>query len=353
MSYSDFDVDKARELREKAKDSFIRQFRWDFGVTLLVSVPVFALLCYTSTRWAAAWEPESRMSLAVLYLLSLLLLMLIWAIHGVTARLLFISKEIKQLRLDFLSSRESPLEQATGGAESFFTWMTLAIRPRTLALLLVGFLVLVPTATWLLYGVKQHAALQAAQRENRTYENRIYETWRGHTFGGQEEVEIHFTPEGAVRTLSRITITKSPDLLAPVPIRIPQPGATLESVTISGRKTPVVAVPGMKDTYSVMPGMPEAALKGATMEVVWSIPMAAMGFGEDSGCKFRLLGIIPVNSYTAKAVIDEGAPYLFDSQVTTDKSYTMFTAKLEDYEAGEMGYCGIKLHYALLEGQTP
>lgn len=167
------------------------------------------------------------------------------------------------------------------------------------------------------------------------------------TFGGQEVVEVHVTPDGMFRVVSRISITKCAANIASIPLHLPQPGAILESVTIGGRGIPFEPVPEKPDTYSILPGMPEEALKNALLEVVWSPPAADIKMeGDHRQYRLPLQGIIPFTAYTANAVIDDGAPYQFEYPGKASfKNLNLFWTKRSDegYSGYSLGTCDIAI----------
>jgi len=326
MSYEDFDVDKARELREKAKESFVKQSRKSLIGTLLASLPLMALVCFAGMQWGRAPEPESRMFYSGLMLLGIVVNAGLWAVHALDARLLLVLKEAKQLRLDFLSSQEAPFARATGGAESLSTWTAEALQPRVLALVVAALCVLGGGLAFF------------ADKMTHSYPE---------AFGGQEVVEAHVTPEGTFRVCSRISITKCADNVASIPLHLPQPGATLESVTIGGRRIPFEPIPDKEDTYAVMPGMPEMALKNAVLEVVWSPQAADIRIkGDRRHFNLQLQGMVPITAYTANAVIDDGAPYQFAyPDMSSVRSLNLYWTlrQGEDYREESMGCCTIAI----------
>ncbi len=326
MTHDDFDIDKAREIRERAKGGFFKESRKSLMGTLLFSLPFSALITFAGANWAQPTEPELRVFYGLVFLLGLLMSTVVWAVYGLDARLLFLLKEIKQLRLDFLSSAEAPPESATGGAESLSVWAVGALKPKALIIVVTVFSTLAALGGVLAYELS-HKYSKA--------------------FGGQEIVEVHVTPEGMFRVCSRISITKCAANVAAIPFRIPQPGATLESVAVAGRRIPFTPVPDKKDTYTVMPGLPEEALKNAVLEVVWTPQMEDIRIRGD--CRYfslRLQGIIPFTSFTANAVIDDGAPYQFAYPDTaTVKSLNLFWSRrpYKGYYGNAMGSCEIAI----------
>ena len=290
MSYNDFDLDKARELRERTKHSFTQRLRRELLGSVLFGAPFFALSFFACMKWATTGEAEAVRFYSLLYLIGLLFIFLIASIYGLSSRLLLLLKEVKQLRLDLLSTQELAPESATGGAESFLTWTAAAIRSKLLLMLLAVLFVLL----WLFAAF----AYTAVQR----YFNMHWTEYE--SFGGQEVVDLHVLADGRVRAFSRVSITKCPSSIASIPIQIVQPGAVLESVSINGRKVPFEPAAGGEGAYTVMPGLPEDALKSALMEAVYTF-----GKAEDlRGCFFHLKGLIPINSYAANMIIDEGVP---------------------------------------------
>ncbi|MFA6243340.1 MAG: hypothetical protein WC655_20545 [Candidatus Hydrogenedentales bacterium] len=170
---------------------------------------------------------------------------------------------------------------------------------------------------------------------------------KSQVYGGQEVIDAHITTDGLMRAYSRISITKCPDCVASLPIRISQPGATLESVTFDGRKAPFAADTGRpgEGNYTVMPGLPEPALKSAKVEVVWSIPLDKLDSDGPNSYRFHLRGTIPISSYTANVFLDEGVPYTFGGKFADTPNFSMFWTKRSGgrYSDDEMGCCGIGL----------
>ncbi|MCX5769382.1 MAG: hypothetical protein NTZ09_03795 [Candidatus Hydrogenedentes bacterium] len=343
MSLNDFDMNKARELREKVKAPFIRQVRKEFLTTLLATVPFMVLAVYATSRWAQTWGTTETppMFYAMVYGFVLLFLVQLWGSYASSARLLLILKEVKQLRLDFLASQETP-EPAIGGAESAMgdaeafvpNWPVMAVRPKRIALLVATVFVLVPILASVAYmQVDNYRRIHWADYE---------------AFGGQEMLNIHLTADGRARAFSRISVTKCPSLVASIPIHIAQPDATLESITVDGRTIPFDPVPGQANTYTLMPGLPENALKNAVLEVVWSFPPKDMG-------KIQLEGLIPINSYAVNAVIDPGAPYQFSGKEAGRKTFNLFWTKRSDggYTAKKLGTCGIGIEPLESGDQSP
>lgn len=170
---------------------------------------------------------------------------------------------------------------------------------------------------------------------------------RSRAFGGQEVVDAHITPDGLLRAYSRVSITKCPDNVSYIPIRVSQPGAALESVTFDGRSVPFEpdTERAKEGAYRAMPGLPENALKSAAMEIVWSMPLEKVESSAPNSYQFYLRGAIPVSSYTANIILDEGVPYTFDGKFAEAKAYSMFWTKRtgQSYFDEEMGTCGIGL----------
>jgi len=159
---------------------------------------------------------------------------------------------------------------------------------------------------------------------------------------GQEVVEAHVTADGKIRAFSRVSITRIDVGFSHIPLTIPQPGATLESVTLGGRELPFKPVPDKSDTYAVMHSMPKKALLDSMLEVVWSIPLADMKGGAKCPM-FPLQGVIPVVAYTVNIVLDDDAPYQFGGKFAGAKSYNTFWSQPSRATACGMGYCGIGL----------
>ncbi|MBX7259692.1 MAG: hypothetical protein K1Y02_25270 [Candidatus Hydrogenedentes bacterium] len=171
--------------------------------------------------------------------------------------------------------------------------------------------------------------------------------FRSHAFGGQEVVDAHITADGLLRAYSRVSITKCPDDVSYIPIRVSQPGATLESVAFDGRKVSFAPDDehAEEGAYRVMPGLPENALKSAVMEITWSMPLDKVESGGPNSYQFHLRGAIPISSYTANVILDEGVPYAFGGKFANVPAYSMFWTKHtgRSYFDGEMGTCGIGL----------
>jgi len=327
MSYNDFDVDKARELREKAKDEVKKQSRIGLIATMLPSLLLVALIIYALAQLLSTPEPATRYFYAVIGFLAVITHLGLWATYGLDARILILLKEIKQLRLDFLAERETPLARATGGAESLSPWAAGAIRPKFFATAIVTLCVL---------GGAFGMFVATHMRHNRP-----------ETFGGQEVAEVHVTADGTFRVHSRISISKCASNVASIPLHIPQPGATLESVTVGGRSIPFAPVRDEEDTYTIMPGLPEHALRNATIEVVWSPQEEDIRV--KNGVRYfdlPLRGVIPITAYTANAVIDDGAPYQFaygELVTPSVRSTNLYWTRRSDgtYHQDPMGTCGV------------
>ena len=325
MSYDDFDVDRARELREKAKDGFAKECRKTLLATIAVSVPIMALIAFAAVNWAQPANAEARMFYALVGLLGLLLNMLLWAVLGLDVRMLFLLKEMKLLRLDTAVAGDQASARATGGAESLSVWKMAAIKP------------------WVLPAITLGALLVYAGCATLTHR---FVHYYNDSFGGEEVVEVHVAQDGSLRVVSRVNITRCAANPATVPLRIPQPGATLQSVSVDGRPIPFEAVPGQPDTYAVMPGLPENALTKATLEVVWAPPAEQIKTqGEGRQFTLRIRSMVPFTYYAANAVIDPGAPYEFSGPTAKVRSYNMFWSRrpTSDYYEGEMGTCGLEI----------
>jgi hypothetical protein len=328
MSLNDFDLDKAREIREKVKSSFAQRIRKDYLTTLLISIPFVIFMVYAGIRLAETWmaseAPETARFFVLLYLLGLVLIALLWGNYALKAWLLFFFKEIKQLRLDSLAERQLPPETATGGAESFNpTWPIKILRPRMVLFMWMIVFVLVPVVTAITYtGIMQYRRMHWAEYE---------------MFGGQEMVTLHLTADGTARAISRVSITRCPSLVSSIPIRIAQPDAKLESAAIDNREIPIEVLGNGE--YNIIPGLPENALKTALLEVVWTFPIP------DPDLRIHLQGLIPVNSYAVNAVLDEGAPYRFIDKWSDKKSLTLFWTKrpVGQYDAQGLGSCGMAI----------
>lgn len=326
MSYEDFDVDRARELRQKATGGITKEARKSLLITLMSTLPFIAVIGFAAAKWATAGEPELRMFYLLLGLVGLLMHTGAWAVCGMDARILVLLKEIKQLRLDRLSAHDSPPERASGGAESLSVWAVAGLKPKVLFIAIIG--------VSLLAGGFALVTNEWAQRHPRT-------------FGGQEVAEVRVDSDGMFRVHSRISITRCADNVASIPIRLPQPNAVIESVTIDGRKIPFEPRPGIHDAYTIMPGLPEEALKKAMLEVVWSPPPADIT-GEDGVRQFSLpmQGLIPTKAYAANVVIDEDAPYqLAYGDRFRGKSTNLFWTKRSsgEYLHEPLGTCGIAI----------
>jgi hypothetical protein len=161
-------------------------------------------------------------------------------------------------------------------------------------------------------------------------------------FGGQEVVEAHVTADGKIRAFSRICITSIDTGYSHIPLTLPQPGATLESVTIGGREAAFVPNPDKEDAYAVMHSLPKKALMNALLEVVWSIPLADTNAG-DNCPRFPLKGVIPVKAYAVNFVLDDDAPYRFGGKFAHARSINAFWSQQPRYTACQMGYCGLGL----------
>lgn len=328
MSYDDFDLNKARELREKAKAPFTRQIRKAFLSAIFSTAPFVVLACFASIKWAANIESGLSPVYLGLYLCGLLFIFLIWAFYRLNVQLVFLLKEMKQLRWDFLAARDEPAELASGDAESFSMWPVKAVRPSVIALLLIGVFVVLPLATAFAY-----SSAQSYMHQHRSEFDQ---------FGAQEMVDLHVTVDGRVRAFSRISITKCDGNVMMVPIQLSQPGAVLESVTVDGRKVVYMPEPGKEGMYRIMSGLPENALKNALLEVIWSLPAADI-VGKCSW--FQLRGLLPLNAYSVNISIDEGAPYRFDGKDAAQKSCWLFWTKypVGQYNSNGIGSCGVSI----------
>ena len=168
----------------------------------------------------------------------------------------------------------------------------------------------------------------------------------GNPFGGQEVVEVHITPEGLLRAISRLSITHCPSSVTCMPLSLPQKGARLESVTVDGRSVPFESGQGgpeaLPNTYYAMPSLPENAMRDALVEVTWSVPLSELR--TDKGLtRFPVQGVIPVRSFAANVVIDEGAPYKFGGNIANQNNYTMIVFRQEKYTQCSIGWCDIEL----------
>jgi len=329
MSEHPFDYERARALREQTTDTYSKLLRQGLIANVLITVPFAMLLSYAMVQCASSPDPAVVRHWALVYFLSFLFITLIWSILAITGRQLFLVKEIKQLRLDLLAVRNVPPEAATGGAESFSPWSGVALRPKMLGLLMGA---VCGGAALLTF-----AANEGIQHYLRTHWS-TYES-----FGGQEVVDVHVTPEGRIRAYSRVSITKCPSSIQSMPIRIAQPGAVLESVTIAGRDVPFSPDPGKDGVYNLMPGLPENALKNAMLEAVYLLPVT-LG-GEQKLVKFQLEGLIPFSSYAANVLIEKGAPFRFGDKWGDETHTPLFWTKRSDGSYGHkgMGCCSIPI----------
>jgi hypothetical protein len=324
MSYDDFDVDRARELREKATSGITREARKSLLLTLFASLPIMAVICYAGGKLPLAETPELRMFYLLLLLVGLLMNTGMWAVCGMDARILLLWKEIKHLRLDQLSAQGTPPERASGGAETISVWAAAGLKPRLLFLVAIVAIVLGSTSALV---------------------SNLWAYKHKETFGGQEVAEVHVTPEGMFRVHSRISITRCADKVSAITLQLPHPGAVLESVSIDGREVPVAPVPEAGDAYTIMPGMPEEALRNSMIEAIWSPPAADVAIdGGQRRFNLRLQGLIPVKAYAANVVIEEGAPYrLTDDYQSSGNSANLYWTKRSrgGYAREPLGYCSI------------
>lgn len=327
MSEKSFDTERARVLREQATGTFAKLIRQGLVSTVLLTIPCIALLSYAGMRWGSAGDPETARYWSLLYFLGFIFLVVIWAILAITGRQLFLVKEIKQLRLDFLEAREISPQAATGGAESFVEWTGMALRPKAVGMLMAGVGMAAAVGTFV---VSQ--SIESYLRANSsTFES----------FGGQEVVDFHVMADGRLRAYSRVSITKCPSSIALLPIHIVQPGAVLESAAIGGREVPFSPEPGKEGVYSLMPGLPENALMNATLEVVYLLPAVAK---KGETLKFELQGLVPITSYAANVLIEPGAPYRFSGEELGAKTLLpLFWTRrpAATYDDKYLGYCGI------------
>lgn len=325
MSLNDFDLERAREVREKVKDSYAKEMRRLLLQSCLGMVPFALLLIYACISWALAIEPSRYLVYLTLYMLGILALMITGASYHTTARIMVLLKEIKQTRLDLCASGNLPTESATGGAESFSVWLPESIKPKTFILAVTLILSLV--------GVVGAVGAEKYLRYRNHSENPTM------AFGGQEVADAHITADNRVRTFCRINITKCPMNIGEMHIHVPK-GAKLESVTFDGR--PAAAVPTQDDCegYLVVPGMPESTLRKALLEVVWSVPIESVA-GKPGW--FELKSTIATNAYWANVVFDEGAKYRFSGTFADTKAGNMFWTRNNSKYWRNFGTCGADL----------
>ena len=329
MSYDDFDLDRARELRERAKDVFVRQVRRDFIKTALVSVPAMALVAYGAIEWATATTVEDARFHGTLYLLGALLFLGLWGLHAVTMQGLLLAKEIRLVRLVLQTATERAPSFPTGGAESLNWWGALRSRPWLVLLAAAMVIVAVPMAVSF-----THSA------------HRLQYPYTFEDFGADEVVSVHITADERLRAVARLVVTKHPREALSLPIRVAQPGATLESVTLNGRELPVTLDEDDGSLYAALTGVPASMLKDAVVEVVWGAPLhEAM---EGDAVQFHLGGTLPVRRYAINVIVDDGAPYVagpFDE--TWQKSGTVFWTGSSDYKSRQMGSAWVVLRPTL------
>lgn len=329
MSYDDFDLDRAREVREKATGVYRRHMRLEFLLAALGSVPVVALICYGALGWARAVDPEGARFSGMLYLAGAAFLLAVWGLHALSVRIMLLSKDVRLFRLDFLTSRETPPAAATGGAESVGSWRTHGMPPWAAALIFAAVFVAVPLATSFAY---------SSLRPQYPYS---FED-----FGGEEVANAHITADNRLRMVSRTVLTKYPPTVLSLPIRVAQPGATLESVRLDGRDLPWEPDPGTPGQYAALTGVPALALDHALLEVIWSVPIDDVTV--DGAFSLPLQGTLPVRHYTLNAVVDEGVPSLIGPLwgTTWTRSGTLFWSDRPGYDTGTFGTAGAGLRPA-------
>lgn len=166
------------------------------------------------------------------------------------------------------------------------------------------------------------------------------------SFGGQEVVEVHITPDGLLRAISRVSITRCPANVTYIPIHIPQGGAHLEAVIVGGRSVPFKSSEDLAEstpnTYYAMPSLPEKAFRDAVVEITWSIPLERIRT-ESGILEFPLRSVVPTKSFAVNVVIDEGAPYRFGGKFSGANDFNLFWVKRDRYFGGAMGSCRIEL----------
>jgi hypothetical protein len=326
MSYDEFDLNKARDVREKTTNAYRRHMRLDFLRTALGSIPVVVLICYGALGWARAEDAEGVRFYGVLYLLGVILLLAVWGLHALTIRIMLLSKDLRLVRLDILASKETPPAAATGGAESLNPWRAHGMQPWVAALIFATVFVVVPLATSFAY---------SSLRPQYPY---AFED-----FGGEEVANAHITADDRLRVVSRTVLTRHPPTVLALPIRVSRPGATLESVTLDGRDLPFESDPETPDLYSALTGVPALALDHAMLEVVWSLPLEEAAL--NGAFNLPLQGTLPVRHYALNAVVDAGAPYIIGPfwGTTWTKSGTLFWSERPGYDAGAFGTAGAGL----------
>ncbi len=163
-----------------------------------------------------------------------------------------------------------------------------------------------------------------------------YQQWEKESFVGNEQDKWHVTAGDNIVAHSYVTITKGPQGVSIMPIKLPYGDAVLESAnlgdeTLSFRKMAA-------GRYDV--NLPLDKIQTGTTEVefVWAFSLSTLQKTQEM-FRTELASLIPVGSFKLTVVLDEGCGYVF-SENPSKREFVPFrwsTDEPKDY----FGSCGI------------
>jgi hypothetical protein len=124
-------------------------------------------------------------------------------------------------------------------------------------------------------------------------------------------------------------------------IKLPYPGAVLESVTLDEQEIPFAHL--IRDRYEINLPMDKLDQSELNLTCSWVVNMDALGKA-DYGYRISLQGLIPVTGFKLTAVVEEDCGFEFIPKYVSDptvRSMNLFTRKDAASADMELGTCGL------------
>ena len=175
--------------------------------------------------------------------------------------------------------------------------------------------------------------------EKEAQESIGYQPWDKDIFAGAQGDEWHITAEGNIVAHSFVTVTKGPQGVSVMPVKLPYTDAILESATLGDVSMKFNQTgPGK---YAVELPL-EKMLAGETeIKFVWSLPLNKLEKTND-GFRTKLAGLIPVAAYKLSIVLDDGCGFEY-SQEPAKREFVPFTGMSAEEPKDNFGSCGIPI----------
>jgi hypothetical protein len=134
-----------------------------------------------------------------------------------------------------------------------------------------------------------------------------YQEWDKDSFVGTEQDQWHITADGNIVAHSYVTVTKGPQGVSVMPVKLPYGDAALESATLAD--VPLTFAQTAPGRYDV--NLPLEKMQAGTTEIefVWTLLLSTLPKTQEM-FRTELASLIPVGSFKLTVVLDEGCGFV-------------------------------------------